>query len=467
MIDRRALCYLKEWKTRHTRKPLVLRGARQVGKTKLAADLFGKNEFESVVEINFEARHEYAEYFRSNDPAKIVALLETTAGKRIIDGNTLLFLDEIQAEPQVLASLRYFYEKRPSLHVIAAGSLLEFALQEFEYSMPVGRVEYLFLEPLSFEEFLPAIGAQSLADWIATYSPGDQVPDAFHAELMEKVLLYWMVGGLPEAVSVYAETHSLLEVERVQQTLIETYMEDFAKYRKRVPREMLEAVFTSVPQQIGRKFSYVEVSRDARSREIAAAVELLRKARVLTRVNRSPGNGVPIGAGEDVRNFKAYALDIGLCARQLGLSISTVRLPIDGRFMSQRGGFCEQFVAENLKCAEPEHIDHSLHHWERMRSGSDAEVDFLMQVGPHVVPVEVKAGATGSMKSLHQYLLEKGRDFGVRINGDKPSYVETTFTAPNGGTHPFRLLSLPFYLCGQFRRLAEAALAGESKACRP
>lgn len=120
MIDRRALFYLKEWKTRHTRKPLVLRGARQVGKTKLAADLFGKNEFESVVEINFEARHEYAEYFRSNDPAKIVALLETTAGKRIIDGNTLLFLDEIQAEPQVLASLRYFYEKRPSLHVIAA-----------------------------------------------------------------------------------------------------------------------------------------------------------------------------------------------------------------------------------------------------------------------------------------------------------------------------------------------------------
>ena len=138
MIDRRALYYLKEWKTRHTRKPLVLRGARQVGKTKLAADLFGKNEFESVVEINFEARHEYAEYFRSNDPAKIVALLETTAGKRIIDGNTLLFLDEIQAEPQVLASLRYFYEKRPSLHVIAAGSLLSSHFRNLNTQCPSG-----------------------------------------------------------------------------------------------------------------------------------------------------------------------------------------------------------------------------------------------------------------------------------------------------------------------------------------
>ena len=467
MINRKALEYLIDWKNRRTRKPLVLRGARQVGKTKLAVELFGKREFENVVEINFEANHDFADYFRPNDPEKTIPLLETATGQRIMDGGTLLFLDEIQAEPQILASLRYFYEKRPSLHVVAAGSLLEFALEDFGYSMPVGRVEYLFMEPLSFEEFLPAVGAQSLLDWIHNYAPGDLVPDALHAELMEKVLLYWMIGGLPEAVSVYADTHSLLEVERVHQTLIATYMEDFAKYRKRVPREMLEAVFSSLPLQIGRKFSYVEVSRDARSREIGAAVELLRKAMILTRVNRSPGDGVPIGAGEDPRNFKAYALDIGLCARQLGMSLSSIRLPIDGRFIAQRGGFCEQFVAENLKCAQPEHIGHALHHWERMRAGSDAEIDFLMQLGTSVIPVEVKAGATGSMKSLHQYLLEKNRDFGVRINGDKPSYIETAFTAHDGGTHPFRLLSLPFYMCGQFHRLAESALEGGIRPFKP
>ena len=467
MINRKALDYLRDWKNRRTRKPLVLRGARQVGKTKLAVDLFGQREFETVVEINFEANHEFADYFRSNDPGKIIPLLETATGRRITDGRTLLFLDEIQAEPQILASLRYFYEKRPTLHVMTAGSLLEFALEDFGYSMPVGRVEYLFMEPLSFEEFLPAVGAQSLRDWILNYAPGDLVPDALHVELMEKVLLYWMIGGLPEAVSVYSDTHSLLEVERVHQTLIATYMEDFAKYRKRVPREMLEAVFSSLPLQIGRKFSYVDVNRAARSREIGAAVELLRKAMILTRVNRSPGEGVPIGAGEDRRNFKAYALDIGLCARQLGMSLSSIKLPTDGRFIAQRGGFCEQFVAENLKCAKPEHIDHALHYWERMRTGSDAEVDFLMQIGSSVIPVEVKAGATGSMKSLHQYLLEKNRDFGVRINGDKPSYVETAFTAHDGGTHPFRLLSLPFYLCGQFHRLAASALEGEIMPFKP
>ena len=151
MINRKALDYLSDWKSRRTRKPLVLRGARQVGKTKLAVDLFGKREFETVVEINFEANHDFADYFRLNNPEKTIPLLETATGQRIIDGKTLLFLDEIQAEPQILASLRYFYEKRPALHVMAAGSLLEFALEDFGYSMPVGRVEYLFMEPLSFE----------------------------------------------------------------------------------------------------------------------------------------------------------------------------------------------------------------------------------------------------------------------------------------------------------------------------
>jgi hypothetical protein len=458
MIHRKALDYLKEWKTRSTRKPLVVRGARQVGKTSLVVDLFGAAEFESVAKIDFEAMEDAADYFRSKDPEKIIPLLEVATGQRIIDGKTLLFLDEIQAAPQVLATLRFFHEKRPTLHVIAAGSLLEFALEEFEYSMPVGRIEYLFLEPLSFEEFLPAVGARGLAEWLAGYVPGDEVPDAIHRECMEKVLLYWVVGGLPEAVKVFAATNSFLEVERVQQTLVETYIDDFAKYRRRVPQAMLEAVFRSAPLQIGKKFSYVAVSRDVRSRELGAAVALLGKAMVLTRVNRSRADGIPVGAGEDSRNFKAYALDIGLCARQLGLSITSVKLPLDSRAMAERGGFCEQFVAENLKCAMSEYAEHTLHHWAREKDGSDAEVDFVVQVGSSIVPVEVKAGATGTMKSLHQFLMEKKRDFGVRINGDKPSYLETIFTDIKGTEHPFRLLSLPFYMCGQFNRLAQLAL---------
>ena len=454
-IERNALVFLQEWKSRTTRKPLIVRGARQVGKTRLIRDIFGKREFKSVVEINFEFRRDLAELFLSNDPAKIVPLLETVIGERIVDGETLLFLDEVQAAPQVLAALRYFYERRPSLHVIAAGSLLEFALSDFEHSVSVGRIEYLYLEPLSFEEFLPAVGATGLRDWIRRYRLGDDVPDALHRDCLEKVLLYWIVGGLPEAARVYGETNSLVEVERVQQSLITTYAEDFAKYRRRVPLAMLDAVFASLPLQIGKKFSYVAVSRDVKARELGVAVDLLQKALVLTRVNRVPGNAVPLEVGEDARNFKAFALDIGLAARQMGLSPSALKLPVDARFIAERGGFCEQFVAENLKCAMPEHLPHRLYHWERMRTGSDAEVDFLIAVGSSVVPLEVKAGKTGSLKSLHQYLIEKGRSFGVRINGDKPSFVETTFADAHGERHPFRLLSLPFYLCNEVFRLAQ------------
>ena len=467
MIERKAQAFLEDWKRRSTRKPLVVRGARQVGKTRLVVNLFGKREFDNVLEINFEFQRGFAEYFLSNDPAKIVPLLEAATGIRVADGRTLLFLDEIQAAPQVLESLRYFHERRPGLHVVAAGSLLEFALEDFGHSMPVGRVEYLFMEPLSFEEFLPAVGSAGLAEWIAGYQPGDPVPEALHTQCMEKVLLYWMAGGLPEAVQVLADTGSFLEVERVQQTLAATYMEDFAKYRRRVPLERLEAVFASLPLQMGKKFSYAEVDRESRAREIGAAVELLRKAMVLTRVNRSPGDGVPLGAGEDRRNFKAYGLDIGLCARQLGLSIASLRLPVDERFIAGRGGFCEQFVAENLKCAEPEHVEHVLYHWTRTKPGSDAEVDFLVQVGAEVVPVEVKAGATGSMKSLHRYLIEKQRDFGVRINGDRPSYVKTTYADEKGTVHPFRLLSLPFYMCGQLKRLVQAVHDGDAPPFQP
>lgn len=455
MILRRQLEYLKDWKLRKTRKPLILRGARQVGKTKLAVDIFGKSCFDTVVEINFEFTPEMSGYFSSKDPDRIIPLLEAVTGKRIVDGQTLLFLDEVQDAPEVLVALRYFYEKRPSLHVIAAGSLLEFALEEFEYSIPVGRVEYLYMEPLSFEEFLTAIGASGLSDWISGYSMGDEVPQPLHAELMEKVRLYWMVGGLPEAVQAFSETNSFLEVERIQESLIATYLEDFAKYRKRVPLEMLQRVFSSIPLQIGKKFSYVKVDRDSKARDIGAAMELLRKAMVLTRVNRSTAEGLPLGAGEDHRNFKTFALDVGLCAHQLGMSIADLAFPIDDDFMASRGGVCEQFVAEELKCHMPEHTEHILYHWSRDKKGSDAEVDFLLQHRTDILPVEVKAGATGSMKSLHQYLLEKQQEFGVRINGDRPSFINTEFVDHEGLSHPFRLLSLPFYMIGRIHDLVE------------
>lgn len=457
MMNRDGLEYLCEWKNRYHRKPLIIRGARQVGKSYLVRELFASREFSNIVEINFEKQPEISDIFITKDTDRIISYLEAYYGTKIDDGKTLLFLDEIQAKPDVLASLRYFHENRSGLHVIAAGSLLEFALAEHEFSMPVGRVEYMYMEPLSFEEFLVAMKRERLLSLIKSYRIGEEIPQSIHQELMGLVTEFWCVGGLPEAVEVYSQTHSFLEVERIQQSLIATYMDDFAKYRRRVPLENLQRVFLSLPRQIGGKFVYAAVSRDMRSGELSKAVELLSQALVLNRVNISSGNGLPLGAEEKTNEFKAFCLDVGLCARQLGLSIASLNLPIDVKFMANRGGFCEQYVAEMLKCAMPFHEEHKLYHWRREKYNSNAEVDFLVQVGDEVVPVEVKAGTSGTMKSLHQFLIEKGKDFGLRFNGDLPSFVSTQYKDTDGNEHPFKLLSLPFYMIGQYSRLVKDA----------
>ena len=457
MLNRDGLGYLCEWKARAHRKPLIIRGARQVGKSYLVRELLATKEFLNIVEINFERQPEIADIFAYREPDKIVKYLEVQTGEKIEDGKTLLFLDEIQAKPNVLATLRYFYEDRPGLHVIAAGSLLEFVLAEHEFSMPVGRVEYMYMEPLSFEEFLAAMKKEKLLSLIKSYGIGDEIPQSIHQELMGLVTEFWCVGGLPEAVEVYCQTHSFVEVERIQQSLIATYMDDFSKYRRRVPLENLQRVFQSIPRQIGEKFVYSEVSREIRSAELSKAVGLLSQALVMNRVNTSSGNGLPLGGEEKANTFKAYCLDIGLCARQLGLSISSLNIPIDVKFIANRGGFCEQYVAEMLKCAMPFYEEHELYYWHREKYNSNAELDFLVQVGDEVIPVEVKAGTSGTMKSLHQFLIEKGRDFGLRFNGDLPSFISTKYKDINGTEHPFRLLSLPFYMIGQYSRLVREA----------
>lgn len=457
MIQRFALEYLREWKNRLHRKPLVIRGARQVGKSYLVRELFGAIEFSNFIEINFEKNPEVADIFALKDPERILSYLEARNGVRIEDGKSLLFLDEIQGKPEVFASLRYFYEERPGLHLIAAGSLLEFALAEHEFSMPVGRIEYMYMEPLSFEEFLVAMKKEGLLSLIRSYNVGDDFPRSIHQELMGLVAEFWCVGGLPEAVEAYSQSRSFLEVERIQQSLIATYLDDFSKYRRRVSLESLQRVFLSVPRQIGGKFVYSAVSREIRSSELSRAVALLSQALVLNRVNLSSGNGLPLGAEEKASDFKSYCLDIGLCARQLGLSIASLPLPIDADFMANRGGFCEQYVAEMLKCAMPLYEEHKLYHWRREKSSSNAEVDFLVQVDDEVIPVEVKAGTSGTMKSLHRFLIEKRKDFGLRFNGDMPSFISTKYMDEKGTEYPFRLLSLPFYMIGQYARLVREA----------
>ncbi|MCU0728458.1 MAG: ATP-binding protein, partial [Planctomycetes bacterium] len=421
-MRRFALDYLQEWKTKPSRKPLVVRGARQVGKSHLVR-MFASDVFHNILEINLEIDREAPSLFASKEPATILPLLEARYGTAVEPGGTLLFLDEIQAAPQLLSCLRYFHEKKPELHVIAAGSLLDFALADHQFSMPVGRIEYAHLGPMSFEEFLLAAGKGSLMDLVRRFAPTDEVPEAIHVELMRLVRQYLVIGGMPASVEAFIQTGSYRESEAVRQGILSTCRDDFAKYAKHVDHKRLERVFGKIPLLVGTKFMYSSVDREERSRDLGRALELLCMARIAHRVPHTDANGVPLGAEADDRNFKVLFMDVGLLCRSCGLSVLDVEGAED-LMMVNAGAVCEQFVGQHLHQAGEPYEEPGLHCWIRQKRGSSAEVDYVISVGEKVVPVEVKAGRTGSLKSIHLFLREKGRDFGLRFNADVPSLLD-------------------------------------------
>ncbi len=454
-----ALDYIKEWKGRVNRKPLVIRGARQVGKSFLVR-LAARDSFTNLIEINFERMPDLASLFASKSPQTILPLLEVRFNASIELGKTLLFLDEIQAAPEVFAALRYFQEELPGLHIIAAGSLLEFVLQEHSFSMPVGRIEYLHLGPMTFEEFMLASGREKLQQWLTQYKLGECVPAELHRELLSLVRQYCIVGGMPEAVAVFLQKGSYQECEQIQQSILSTYRDDFSKYATKAEHRRIEKIFSAIPRLAGRKFMFSHVDREERSRELGVALQLLCLARVAHQIKHSHGNGVPLGAEVDDRAFKVLFLDVGLLCRSCGLRVLDVENAADLILVNQ-GSVCEQLVGQHLLMSGAFYEEPSLHCWMRDRPNSSAEVDFLTAIGPHVIPVEVKAGATGRLKSLHLFLSEKKLDFGLRLNGDIPSLLDTQMSQVDGTLRPFRLLSLPFYMLGQARRLCSDALRRE------
>ena len=450
-MDRRALSHLNRWKIKAGRKPLVIRGARQVGKSFLVR-MFAAEAFENLLEINLETDPLAPSLFKSMDPTIILPLLEARYGRSIRAGTTLLFLDEIQAAPALLAGLRYFYEKMPELHVIAAGSLLDFSLEEHQFSMPVGRIEYLHLGPMDFEEFLLAHDRAALKDFLETYALGTEVPEAIHAELMRLVRRFLIVGGMPASVAASNAPGGLRESEAVRQSLLSTYREDFSKYGKRVDSRRIEKVFAKIPLLAGRKFKYSNVDREDRSRELSRALEMLCMARVASRVRHSAANGLPLGAEADDRRFKALFMDVGLLCRSCGLSVLDLEGDEDVMLVNS-GAVCEQFIGQHLLHAGEPYAQPELYCWMREKRQSNAEVDYVIAVGGRVVPVEVKAGRTGSLKGLHVFLREKRRDFALRFNSDVPSLLDARTSLADGENRPFRLLSLPLYMVLQAPRL--------------
>ena len=450
-MHRFALDYLKQWKTKARRKPVVMRGARQVGKTYLVRQL-AETEFDSLLEINFERTPQAASLFESKSPQTILRLLEARYSVRLSPGKSLLFLDEIQAAPEVFAALRYFREDLPELHVISAGSLIEFVLEEHTFSMPVGRVEYLHLGPVQFEEFLVATGRAGLRQWLADYSPEDVVPEEIHRELLRSLRQYLIVGGLPEAVQAFADSGSYQECEEVKESVLATYRDDFGKYGERANRSRLAKVFDAIPQSVGRKFMYSHVDREERARDLRLALAQLCLARVAYRVRHTDANGIPLGAEADERSFKVLFLDVGLLCRSCGLRATDLESSED-ILLINRGAVCEQFVGQHLLYSGEFYEEPSLYCWMRQKCTSSAEVDFVIPLAGTVVPVEVKAGKTGTLKSLHIFLREKRRSLGLRFNSDQPSVLDARTSLPGGQNQPFRLISLPLYLVGQAHRI--------------
>jgi len=449
-MQRTALKYLLEWQSNPRRKPLVIRGARQVGKSYLV-NMLAEQAFTDITIVDFEFDATLAELFTSKDPTTIIQQLELKLARSIVPGKTLLFLDEIQASPEAFASLRYFYEKMPELHVIAAGSLLEFALKDHTFSMPVGRIEYLYLSPMSFEEYLATTNHQ-LLNFLQNFQIGDDLPNIVHNECLKLMREYFVLGGMPETLKAWLDTRSFLECEKVQQSILTTYRDDFSKYGKNVNIKRIQTVYNQLPFIIGKKMVYSQIDRHEKSRDLKASVELLKLAKVIYNVHHTSANGIPLRAEASEKAYKPLLLDIGLLCQACGLNLLDFNR-YDDILLVNSGALCEQFVGQQLLANMPLFKEPELFYWMRENPQSAAEVDFVIAQRNQVIPVEVKAGKTGSLKSMHRFLYEKERKISVRFNSDIPSIFEGSTKLAGGGSINYKLISLPLYMSGQLQRL--------------
>lgn len=448
---RRALDELTAWTDEHNRKPLVLRGARQVGKTWLVREL-GRTRFEHLLEVNFD-RYPHKADLVSPDIEQTLRYLSADAGVPVEEGKTLLLLDEVQAAPQVLHALRYFYEMRPELHVIAAGSLLDFVLHDHEFAMPVGRVSYYHLGPMSFEEFLHAHGESGLCELLGA---SDTLPASIHERLLGYVRRFYTVGGMPSVVRASAEGADDATTRLEQEDLLQTYRDDFSKYARTVDVALLRRMFDRLPAQVGRKLKFVNLDRDVPAAKVSAHLQQLVHARLAFPVHHSAGNGPPLGAEADPRAFKLLHLDIGLLMAQLGRPVR-VGAPLEEALWVNEGQLAEQFVGQHLLYRQSGRLAPDLYCWLREAKSSNAEVDYLVSVDGEVVPVEVKAGTGGSLKSLHVFCRTKQSPRAVRFHTGRAARERIAASVPIPGTteHHFELLSLPLYDVGQLDRILD------------
>lgn len=413
-----------------------------MGKSYLARGL-GKS-FRTFLEINFESQPEFIPIFEKylGEPVKLIREIELRTGVQLIAGESLLFLDEIQECAAAVKSLRYFYEKHPEQHVIAAGSLLEFLFQEI--SFPVGRVQFLRIFPMSFEEFLWAENRKDLSLVLESIETVREISESTHEVLTEFLENYLVVGGLPEVVRTHIETRSADRVQEVLQLLVASYRDDFNKYGTRAQVPHLRTLFDNIPRVLGQKFMYSQVAPESRARDIAPALDLLCQSGLATRCHHSSANGVPLSAQIKQDRFKIFFLDVGLTHRALGLRHQQVAADRK-RLLTNRGGLAEQFIAQQLLSFTGANEEAALYYWIREQKNAQAEVDFVIQgresYSDQVIPIEVKAGESSRARSLAEFMKEKNSKLGF------------LFSSAFGVRERLGRIEMPLYAVGALKGL--------------
>ena len=427
-IERAIDALLLEWKNSSSLKPLLLRGARQVGKSRAVQHL--GETFDYFIEVNFEKRPEVKEVFEKvHDVHELANSLGMLYNKPVEAGKTLLFLDEIQSSPDAIKSLWTFKEDFPELHVVAAGSLLEFTLKEMP-SFGVGRIRSLFVYPLSFDEFLAAEGKSS---WIKAKQAADgehPLLTALHNDLVQHYRTFLMVGGMPASVAAWVKSHDYRQCQTELDDIQLAYYDDFAKYAKRVDPTLLRNTLQSVILQIGSKFMYSKVEGTYRAEEVKKALGLLCDAGIIKRVSHTAANGLPLGAETNEKFRKYIYLDSGLLLRILDMDLGSARqlteliLAGTAEDLVNKGGLAEMVLGwEMIKYNNPR-SQHDLYYWENTAEGTRSEVDYIIARDLKVLPIECKAGISGKMKSLHLFMRQKHLMAAIRCSLENFALLE-------------------------------------------
>lgn len=453
-IQRNIDVELLEWKDNPMRKPLLLRGARQVGKSS-AVRHFGK-EFQFFAEVNFERHKTVKTFFQGDiDIRLIVQKIAIYINVPIEEGKTLLFLDEIQECPEAIMALRFFKEDYPGLHVIAAGSLLEFTLQKLP-TFGVGRIHTLFMYPMTFDEFLNANNENGLISMKRQADSQHPLDAAFHEKLIEYFRIYLLVGGMPEAVLACLKTHNFNQCSHIQEDIILTYEDDFSKYKKRVSPDLLRTTLHGICHQPGEKITFKQISADYRSSQIREAVRLLTLAGLVVPVIATSGNGIPLDAEANEKNMKILLLDSGLLLSVLqlegNLAQHLVELIMTGspQDLVNKGGLVEMVAGLELLRNKPCVQRQKMFYWEKS-GNSIAEIDYLDTFHLKVTPIEIKSGTQGGMKSLWQFMREKRLTEAIRCSFE--NFGEFTYTDPQADNAERHITIIPLYALDNLREM--------------